>query len=109
MILQAVSVLLFQSITLAILPLRQIGEEQTNYIKRIGGQPCFLSQNTINTSVIGQICEGNYTHVFISPELAISNQFAAVLRNLQFQARLSLVVIDEAHLVSLWGGLPTLY
>lgn len=103
MILQAVSVLLSKSITLIILPLHQIGEEQTNYIRQIGGQPCFLNAKTVNMDILKQIQEGRYTHVLLSPDQAITTQLRSVALHPQFQARLGLVVIDEIHLVSHWG------
>ena len=39
-------------------------------------------------------------HVLISPKLAIGNKFHTTAMNLIFKERLSLVVIDKAHLVS---------
>jgi len=46
MILQAVSVLLQKSVTIVILPLDQIDNEQPDYIRKIGGIPCFLNRDT---------------------------------------------------------------
>ena len=103
MILQAVSVLTRKSITVVVLPLDQIGQEQAEYITRIGGRPCFLNSETINTKVLADIRDGNYTHVLISPELAIGDKFHATAIDPAFKERLGLVVIDEAHLVSQWG------
>jgi superfamily II DNA helicase RecQ len=46
MVLQAVSLLLQRSITLVILPLNQIGNEQFEFIRQIGGIPCFVNGET---------------------------------------------------------------
>jgi superfamily II DNA helicase RecQ len=103
MILQAVSILTRKSTTVVVLPLDQIGQEQAEYITRIGGRPCFLNADTISPKVLTNIQNGKYTHILISPELAIGDKFYATAINLVFKERLSLVVIDEAHLVSQWG------
>jgi hypothetical protein len=49
MLLQAVSLLLEKAIALIVLPLNQIGIEQTEYIRDLGGRPCFHHKgNTVN-------------------------------------------------------------
>ncbi|KAK7177851.1 RecQ family ATP-dependent DNA helicase [Paraphaeosphaeria sporulosa] len=53
--------------------------------------------------VLTDIENEKYTHVLISPELAISDKFHATATHPGFKERLGLVVIDEAHLVSQWG------
>jgi hypothetical protein len=73
MILQAASILIRKSITLVVLPLNQIGLEQAEYITRIGGRPCLLNADTISAKVLADIRNGKYTHVLISPELAIGD------------------------------------
>jgi superfamily II DNA helicase RecQ len=106
MILQSVSILLNKSITTVILPLNQIGEEQAEYIRAIGGTPCFLNSDTMReggSGLLDQVKAGRYSHVLLSPELAMSREFHSVAIDPGFKERLSLVVIDEAHLVSLWG------
>ena len=103
MILQAVSILTRRSTTVVVLPLDQIGQEQAEYIARIGGKPCFLNADTISAKVLADIRDGKYTHVMISPELAIGDKFHATAIDPVFKERLGLIVIDEAHLVSQWG------
>lgn len=103
MILQAVSLLIRKSTTVVVLPLDQVGLEQTEYIARIGGRPFFLNADTISMKVLTDIQNGKHTHVLISPELAISDKFHATAIHPAFKERLGLVVIDEAHLVSQWG------
>jgi superfamily II DNA helicase RecQ len=103
MILQAVSILTRKSTTVVVLPLDQIGQEQAEYITRIGGKPCFLNTDTISEKVLTDVRDGKYTHVLVSPELAIGDKFHATAIHPVFKERLGLVVVDEAHLVSQWG------
>lgn len=103
MILQAISVLLKKSITIILLPLDQIGQEQSEYIQRIGGNPCFLNRDTISPKILDAVQQGFFTHILISPELAIGDLFRPVACCPAFKQRVSLVVVDEAHLVRHWG------
>src|SRR5436189_6058145 len=85
------------------MPLDQIGQEQAEYITRIGGGPCFLNADTISTKILPDIRDGKYTHVLISPELAIGDKFHATAIDPAFNERRGLVDVGEAHLVSQWG------
>ena len=101
MILQAVSCLLCKSISLVILPLDRIGVEQAEYISRIGGKPCFLNSDSISDEFLKDVAKGNYTHILMSPELAVGERLRRTLLTPTFKKHLSLVVVDEVHLVSL--------
>jgi superfamily II DNA helicase RecQ len=103
MILQAVSVLIDKSITIVILPLDQIGKEQWQYIEEIGGRPCFLNADNISNKLLQEIEAAKYTHLLMSPELANSQRLCGVLEAPKFKDQVSLIVIDEAHLVEQWG------
>jgi DEAD/DEAH box helicase len=103
MIMQAVSILMQKSITLVILPLDQIGKEQAEYITGIGGKPCHLNTDTLDSKVLSQIRKAAFTHILLSPELAVGEKFRSVVIDPVVNDQLSLVVIDEAHLVSQWG------
>lgn len=103
MILQAVSILIQKSITIVILPLNEIGKEQATYITRIGGRPCLLNADTISEALLDKLKQQRFTHVLLSPELAVGKRFRDVAIHPAFKQHLCMVVIDEAHLVSQWG------
>ena len=103
MILQAVSILLKKSSTIVILPLNKIGEEQTEYIKQISRNPCFLNRDTFSNKYLESIQKGEYTHILISPELALGEGFRTALLNPQFKEWIGLVVLNKAYLVQHWG------
>jgi superfamily II DNA helicase RecQ len=103
MILQVLSVLVNESITIVILPLDQIGKEQRQYIEEIGGRPCFLNGDNISKELLQEIKATKYTHLLMSPELANSQRLHGVLEMPKFKDQVSLIVINEAHLVEQWG------
>ncbi|KAJ7429718.1 P-loop containing nucleoside triphosphate hydrolase protein, partial [Mycena latifolia] len=56
-------------------------------------------------AIYKRAAEGTAQRIFVSPEVAGSLEFSKkVLGQARFQEHLRLVVIDEAHCVSLWGG-----
>ena len=59
--------------TLVVLPLNQIGVEQTSYILNIGGRPYFLNAETFSSELLKEI-----------QELAISDKFRLTATNLAF-------------------------
>ena len=95
MVLQAVSLLLQRSITLVILPLNQIGNEQFEFIREIGGIPCFVNGETISAKLLNEVQQGCFTHVLISPELAISDDFRCIASRPSFKQQVSLVVVHR--------------
>jgi len=104
MVLQAAPILMCRSMTIVLLPLDRIAQEQAEYISRIGGRPCILNSDTFNRGIILDIQNGKYTHILLSPELAVGDKFHDTATYPELKERLGLVVVDEAHLVSQWGG-----
>lgn len=103
MILQAVTILLRNSITLVILPLDKIGYEQQEYIESIGGRPYFLNAETMSDDRLEDIKALKFSHVLMSPEMAIGQKFKDVMTDPRVKEAMALVVVDEAHLVAQWG------
>ncbi|EED19717.1 conserved hypothetical protein [Talaromyces stipitatus ATCC 10500] len=103
MIPQALSILMDRSVTIVILPLIQIGIEQSEAITRLGGHPLFIEKNTDRTGLLMNIKKEAYTHLLLSPELAANEQIRYIFEESESNKRVIAVVIDEAHLVHHWG------
>jgi superfamily II DNA helicase RecQ len=91
--------------TLQIVPLSKLGEEQMDDIAGIPGtRPCVVTRETkaADDGLIPRITSGFYTHVLLGPEQASSKEFRAALKTPELQSRVGLVAIDECHLVSEW-------
>jgi hypothetical protein len=104
-IFQAFSILA-RAITLQIIPLSKLGEQQVEDIRRLEGtRPCLLSYESkrAEKKLLDQIEEGQYTHVLLGPEQASSRPFRKILCNAAFRSRVGLVAIDECHLVEQWA------
>ena len=67
-------------------------------------RPCLITSDTISEKLLSEVQEGKYTHILVGPELAISPAFSRVCTTPEFQRRVALVAVDEAHLVQQWGS-----
>ena len=88
-----------------IIPLDRIGEEQHTKIQRLpGARSIFINGRTDKTDALAQDIEmGMYTHLIMSPEIA-AGWFASIASKPSFKRRVSVVAVDELHLVALWGS-----
>lgn len=92
-------------ITLQVVPLLKLGEEQLADIRMINGtRPCFINAKTRQeeSNLLRKMAAGEYTHVLLGPEQASTHAFRRAIRDPEFQCRLGLVAIDECHLVNQW-------
>ena len=92
-------------VVIILMPLKLLQAEQNSMINRIAsGKAIALTGENNNKAVQQAIARQNYTHVFTSPEIALSKKFKAnVLDDSRFASRLSLLAIDEIHLIEEWG------
>ncbi|KAN0069561.1 hypothetical protein V8E54_012576 [Elaphomyces granulatus] len=88
--------ILTRKITLQIIPLSKLGDEQLDDIRKLSGS---------NPDLIAKVKQGIYTHVLLGPEQALSKAFREALERVELQARIGLVAIDECHLFTMLGEL----
>ena len=91
-------------ICLMIMPLSLLEEDQARQINAIDGcSACVLNGTTNSEQLRQKIKHGEYTHVLTSPEIALHKDFLLILHHETFLNRLTLVAIDELHIVQQWG------
>ena len=105
MIFHFVSALCSKFIVLIIMSLNALQMNQIDDIKRLkmnehSMKSCVLNSNIIIDILLKHIREKRYTHVFIDPKIVLKNtKFRNVLQHDDFQRRLKLLIIDEAHVI----------
>lgn len=99
-------------VVLVLMPLKLLQAEQGALINKLPrGKAMVLNGENNQKDMQLEIAKGGYTHIFTSPEIALSKKFKKnVLDSSQFTDRLCLLAIDEIHLVEEWGkGFRPLY
>lgn len=93
-------------VVIILMPLKLLQAEQNSLINRIFfGKAITLTGENNQKAVQKSIRSQNYTYVFTSLEIALSKKFKAnVLDHLRFSQHLSLLAIDEIHLVEEWDN-----
>ncbi|KAF2024851.1 hypothetical protein EK21DRAFT_77792, partial [Setomelanomma holmii] len=97
--------ILTNKITLQLIPLSKLGDEQLTEIRRFTcARPCLIDAKTRSEEkdILARVAAGQYTHVLLGPEQASTRAFRKILRDATFQARVGLVAIDECHLIMQW-------
>ena len=97
-----------RTIVIAILPLLALGAEQASSIQKYlaanaGARPIFVNARNIGKTMLHDIQIGYYTHILVSPELLTGKKFRYLLQDPHFRSMVKWVVVDELHLVSIWG------
>ena len=93
--------LLMKGITLVISPLIALMKDQVESLKENGIKAAFLNSSQSDhekDKVFGEIRSGNIKLLYISPETLITG-----LQTWVNEIDLSLVAVDEAHCISMWG------
>ena len=92
------------AVTIVLLPLLALQDEQEEKIKGKGGRPCVLNGDTNTPAMRETIRCGQYSHILTSPEIAVSQEFNKdILSDPEFSRRIALFAVDELHLIRHWG------
>ena len=92
-------------ITLQIIPLSKLGDEQFQDIKKLdGARPCLVTAESKKSEkdLVSRIKRGEFTHILLGPEQASSKTFRQALKSPELQRMVGLVAIDECHLIKQW-------
>ena len=100
---QAIPLLVRASVTIIILPLNVIREEQLLKIRAIpGANPVFICAEVIkaHADILKHIKAGWFMYILVLPELLLSKRFHNILTWPAFRLYISLVVINKYYLVA---------
>ena len=98
---------LTKMITLQIIPLSKLGDEQLDDIRRIGDtRPVLLTKATKakERDLFQRIRHSEFTHILLGPEQASSTAFRTLLKEPEVQSKIGLVAIDECHTIRQWSN-----
>ncbi|KAA1133636.1 ATP-dependent DNA helicase sgs1 [Puccinia graminis f. sp. tritici] len=93
-----------KAVVLVLNPLDSLGENQVLEKQAAGFTAINLTKLTFNPETAAKIQKGVYQFVYLSPAIFLNSKlFETVYFSSDFQNRLALVVVDEAHMVYIWG------
>ncbi|POW18527.1 hypothetical protein PSHT_05724 [Puccinia striiformis] len=95
-----------KAIVLSLNPLDTLGDNQVEE-KAKAKKPISavnLTKMNLNETVVKEIMDGKYAFLYLSPEVLLNNSlFDELFFDSKFRDRLILTVVDEAHMVYMWG------
>ncbi|OAV93161.1 hypothetical protein PTTG_09030, partial [Puccinia triticina 1-1 BBBD Race 1] len=97
---------LFQKkvIVLVLNPLDSLGDDQVREKKLLKITAINLNKMTLSYDTVQKIKKGDFSFVYLSPEVFLNNLlFTELFFSNEFQDILLLIVVDEAHMIYLWG------
>ncbi|EFP90574.2 uncharacterized protein PGTG_16600 [Puccinia graminis f. sp. tritici CRL 75-36-700-3] len=93
-----------KAVVLVLNPLDSLGNNQVLEKEQAGFTAINLTKLTFNADTAEEVRKGEYQFVYLSPEIFLNNKmFEKLYFSSEFQNRLSLVVVDEAHMIYIWG------
>ncbi|OAV98576.1 hypothetical protein PTTG_11873 [Puccinia triticina 1-1 BBBD Race 1] len=91
-------------VVLVLNPLDSLGEDQVREKTKAGIKAISLGKMKLTKAIVEDIKRGDYAFVYLSPEVFLNNPlFTELYFSNEFQSRLVLLVLDEAHMVYVWG------
>ncbi|KNE98931.1 hypothetical protein PSTG_07776 [Puccinia striiformis f. sp. tritici PST-78] len=93
-----------RAVVLVLNPLDTLGDNQVAEKRLAGFTAINLTKLTFNLQTAKEISNGDYQFVYLSPEIFLnSKQFETGYYSPIFQKRIALIVVDQAHMIWIWG------
>ncbi|KAI7933567.1 hypothetical protein MJO29_016801 [Puccinia striiformis f. sp. tritici] len=93
-----------KGIVLVLNPLDSLGNNQVEEKRKVGIPAINLTKMNMTPDTEKGIMRGDYAFIYLSPEVLLnSSLFHRIFFSLGFRNRLILAVVDEAHMVYVWG------
>ena len=84
---------------LVISPLLALMTDQVRQVSKLGVTATYLGSTQTDKSMPGQVVDGKYQVVFVSPEF-VQGRFRPILKSMK--DIIGAVVVDEAHCIETW-------
>ncbi|KAI7942920.1 hypothetical protein MJO29_012764 [Puccinia striiformis f. sp. tritici] len=93
-----------RAVVLVLNPLDALGENQVLEKELAGYTAINLTKMNFDQDISSAILNGDYNFIYLSPEIYLnSRSFDQIYFSPEFQNRLATIVIDEAHMIYIWG------
>ncbi|PLW45183.1 hypothetical protein PCANC_11291 [Puccinia coronata f. sp. avenae] len=93
-----------KAVVLVLNPLDSLGDDQVREKALVNITAINLNKMTLNFETVQKIKKGCYSFIYLSPEVFLnSSLFTSMFFSSEFQKVLALMVVDEAHMIYLWG------
>ncbi|POW00163.1 hypothetical protein PSHT_13221 [Puccinia striiformis] len=91
-------------VILVLNPLDTLGNNQVAEKKAAKIKAVNLTKMNMTVKIEKEVIQGKYGFVYLSPEVLLNNaMFRRAFFDKQFQSKLVLSVVDEAHMIYIWG------
>ncbi|KNE88257.1 hypothetical protein PSTG_18347, partial [Puccinia striiformis f. sp. tritici PST-78] len=91
-------------VILVLNPLDTLGDNQVAEKKAAKIKAVNLTKMNMTVKIEKEVIQGKYGFVYLSPEVLLNNaMFRRAFFDKQFQSKLVLSVVDEAHMIYIWG------
>jgi ATP-dependent DNA helicase RecQ len=93
-----------RAVILTLNPLDTLGDNQVLEKQGAGFTAINLSKKNFNPETAREIRTGVYQFIYLSPKIFLNNKlWDEIYFCTKFQLRLGLIVVDEAHMIFIWG------
>ena len=89
------------SIVVVISPLKALMEDQVRHLSTLGLSAACVS-DVHDDRLVQDIVNGQYTHVYGSPECFLKSTWRGIFESKKFRESLVCIAVDEAHCISQW-------
>ncbi|KAJ7263905.1 P-loop containing nucleoside triphosphate hydrolase protein [Mycena rebaudengoi] len=92
-----------KKVTIVVCPLKALEADQVKQATEKGIDAILINEDNTKDITVWKRAEKSAQLVYISPEMALSDQFGRLWTNQKFKDRVNALITDEAHCIDDWG------